>query len=261
MNENVRALNKVWRNSSEIFTNKKTELSINNFEDLIGSVFCSWPFYYYVIDFSDLPARNLSYVHPSVKDFFGISIDKFTLDDVVSRVHPDDLDFVVASEKLVMSFIENKITAEDLPYYKFSYSIRVKNVQEKYVHIQHQALTISMGQDGKLGHAINVHTDISHITLTSNRTVSIFGLEGRPSFIGIDPFNPDLDNTEKAKLFSPRELEILRLAASGLKSIDVAKKLFISPDTVAKHRKNILNKSGEHSITAVVAKCIRSGWI
>ena len=41
-----------------------------------------------------------------------------------------------------------------------------------------------------------------------------------------------------------RELEIVRLIASGLKSSEIAKRLFISVNTVETHRKNIFSKTG-----------------
>jgi DNA-binding NarL/FixJ family response regulator len=41
-----------------------------------------------------------------------------------------------------------------------------------------------------------------------------------------------------------RELEIVRLISSGLKSSEIAKQLFISVNTVETHRKNIFSKTG-----------------
>jgi DNA-binding NarL/FixJ family response regulator len=41
-----------------------------------------------------------------------------------------------------------------------------------------------------------------------------------------------------------RELEIVKLISSGLKSSEIAKQLFISVNTVETHRKNIFSKTG-----------------
>lgn len=46
---------------------------------------------------------------------------------------------------------------------------------------------------------------------------------------------------------SPREVEILRLVATGLTDAEVAKKLFISPRTVNWHLGSIYRKLGFHS--------------
>ncbi len=46
------------------------------------------------------------------------------------------------------------------------------------------------------------------------------------------------------EMLTDRELEIVRLIASGLKSSEIAKQLFISINTVETHRKNIFSKTG-----------------
>ena len=52
---------------------------------------------------------------------------------------------------------------------------------------------------------------------------------------------------------SPRELEILRMLATGKSTPVIAKGLFISPKTVRTHIQNILRKLGVHSkLEAVV---------
>lgn len=52
-----------------------------------------------------------------------------------------------------------------------------------------------------------------------------------------DQPNPDLFE------LTPREMEIVCLISKGLKSQEIAEKLFISPQTVLSHRKNILSKA------------------
>jgi DNA-binding NarL/FixJ family response regulator len=55
-----------------------------------------------------------------------------------------------------------------------------------------------------------------------------------------------LESTREGGLdgLTDRELEIVRLIASGLKSSEIAKQLFISVNTVETHRKNIFSKTG-----------------
>ncbi len=65
--------------------------------------------------------------------------------------------------------------------------------------------------------------------------------------------------TEKAnsKLVTPlseRELEVLRLLASGLSPADVAKSLFLSPFTLKAHTQNIYNKLDVHSRIEAINK-------
>jgi len=50
-----------------------------------------------------------------------------------------------------------------------------------------------------------------------------------------------------------RELEILPLFAEGLQSYEIADRLFISKNTVDRHRQNIMAKLGKRSVTELAA--------
>jgi NarL family two-component system response regulator LiaR len=58
-----------------------------------------------------------------------------------------------------------------------------------------------------------------------------------------------------------REREILQLLAEGLRNDDIAGKLFISPQTVQTHVRNILGKLRVHSKLEAVAFAVRHGAI
>ena len=60
---------------------------------------------------------------------------------------------------------------------------------------------------------------------------------------------------------SERELEVLRLLASGLSSADVAKKLFLSPFTLKAHTQNIYNKLDVHSRIEAINKAREIGLL
>jgi NarL family two-component system response regulator LiaR len=58
-----------------------------------------------------------------------------------------------------------------------------------------------------------------------------------------------------------RELEILTLLSEGLRNDDIAARLFISPQTVQTHVRNLLSKLGVHSKLEAVAFAVRNGAI
>ena len=60
---------------------------------------------------------------------------------------------------------------------------------------------------------------------------------------------------------TPREIDVLRELADGLGRRAAARKLSISPKTVATHVQNILTKLGVHSSAEAVALAYRSGLI
>lgn len=59
---------------------------------------------------------------------------------------------------------------------------------------------------------------------------------------------------------SPRELEVLGLAARGLTNKEIAYRLGISDRTVQFHINSIFNKTGTNSRTEAVALAVRYGW-
>jgi DNA-binding CsgD family transcriptional regulator len=63
---------------------------------------------------------------------------------------------------------------------------------------------------------------------------------------------PDEELLQKGNIFSTREFEIIRLIESGLNSDEIGNKLFISPNTVNTHRRNILEKSGKESVAELI---------
>ena len=73
-----------------------------------------------------------------------------------------------------------------------------------------------------------------------------------------------LKSEQPAKLMgtlTPREVEILKLIAEGYKSKEIADYLYISVNTVDKHRANIMKKLDLHSASALTAIAIKEGIV
>lgn len=60
-------------------------------------------------------------------------------------------------------------------------------------------------------------------------------------------------------LVTPREKEILHFLSLDFTSKELAKKLFISPQTVNSHRKNLNNKLGVKTSAGLIAKGYKLG--
>lgn len=61
--------------------------------------------------------------------------------------------------------------------------------------------------------------------------------------------------------FSPRELEVLSLAALGLTNKEIAYRLGLSERTVQFHLNSVFNKTGTNSRTEAVALALRNAWL
>jgi DNA-binding CsgD family transcriptional regulator len=86
------------------------------------------------------------------------------------------------------------------------------------------------------------------------------------AFAPADRSAPELDaitdhRPDASAPLTPRQIEVLALAADGLNGPDIARKLLISRATVRSHLANIYEKLGVGNRGAAVAKAIRLGVI
>ena len=70
-----------------------------------------------------------------------------------------------------------------------------------------------------------------------------------------------LRGTASWDMLTPREMEVLKLIAEGYKSKEIAEHLFISVNTVEKHRNNIMKKLELHSASGLTAFAIKKGLV
>jgi LuxR family maltose regulon positive regulatory protein len=66
---------------------------------------------------------------------------------------------------------------------------------------------------------------------------------------------------EPSEALSEREVEVLRLIATGLSNADAGRKLFIAPSTVKKHLENIYAKLGTRNRTQAIARAREAGLL
>ena len=63
------------------------------------------------------------------------------------------------------------------------------------------------------------------------------------------------------RLFSPRELEVLRLVVSDQCNQEIADRLCVSTRTVESHRRTLLQKAGTRTLVGLAARAVREGWV
>jgi DNA-binding NarL/FixJ family response regulator len=68
-----------------------------------------------------------------------------------------------------------------------------------------------------------------------------------------------LDGDDRANCLTSRELDVLRLLASGCTYCEAANRLGISPHTIVTHVKNAYRKLGVHSAAAAVMRAMQLG--
>jgi two-component system, NarL family, nitrate/nitrite response regulator NarL len=72
---------------------------------------------------------------------------------------------------------------------------------------------------------------------------------------------PSVDEEDGPSPLTPRELEVLALAAEGRSGPQIGRELFVSPATVKTHLRNIYDKLGVKDRAAAVAEGMRRGLL
>ena len=72
---------------------------------------------------------------------------------------------------------------------------------------------------------------------------------------------PPVAKKEKKSILSPREVEVLALLAQGFINKEITDKLNISLTTVISHRKNITEKLGMRSVSALTIYAVMNGYV
>ncbi len=246
-------LKMVWEESNKTAI-KNTQLPKINFDDFISAIVSLGPFYIYVVDFYDM---SLSHISPSIKDIHGFEPETVTFDDIINSIHPEDMGFVAEAEKTNLKFLYDVIGNNNILNYKTSYSFRCKMKDGSYQMLNHQAIVLTIDENGGFGKSLNIHTKIDHLTKTNTNQISLIGLNGFPSFMNIEISSNFGDYIKYTK----REIEIIKCISEARSNKNIAEKLHISIGTVKKHRNNISKKSGCKNSVELINKSLFQGLL
>lgn len=247
----IQNLYDVWYPNRIVKDNTSLHIS---FDELTNSIISTGPFYFYIIDFFDM---TLSHISQTTAEIHGFDPEKISFNDILGAIHPHDIDFVAKAEKLSTEFFYEKVGYEKMLSYKVSYNFRFRLKSGEYALFNHQTLMLSLDDKGGLGKSLNIHTRIDHLSNFNTYKVSFIGLNGEPSYMNVSPDEKNQDLKE----FSKREIDIIKLIASGLNNTEIADKLCISSQTVKKHRANILKKSDSKNTAQLIKNCTLQGII
>jgi DNA-binding CsgD family transcriptional regulator len=94
-----------------------------------------------------------------------------------------------------------------------------------------------------------------------SRELGMRALEARVAVLQRHTTPPPRSRRTYPCRLTPREVEVLRLIASGKSNHDIAKAVFVSPNTVANHVRSILNKTNAANRTEAAAYAFRHGLL
>lgn len=253
----IKKIKEVWETHNKITEPVQKELYLDLIEQ-VANLFSVGSFYYYIFNFESL---KMEYVDKRTKAILGVDPADFSLDSILSQMHPEDIRHMHEKEFAAVDFLFNRIPKEQITSYKVVYLMRLKHCDGTYRTILHQSKTLTLSGNGKVQQVLGIHTDVSYLNLPIDHKISFISDEF-PSYYSLETgTNFKLETSNNTELFTPREKEIILLISQGKTFNDMATILNVSPHTVNTHKKNILKKSGCNNTAELVAQCIRNGVI
>lgn len=164
--------------------------------------------------------------------------------------HPDDIEkHSLARAKLFKLAQELFIVKEGTRM--LSSNLKILGLDGKYKSLLFQCYLFYREEPIKTVYALQIHTDIDW-----------WKKNGNYYYVGTDLSYfkyPDEKLLQIGNIFSKRELEIIKLIELGLSSEQIAKKLFVSLNTVNAHRVNILKKLGKTRVSEIIYELREKG--
>lgn len=116
-------------------------------------------------------------------------------------------------------------------------------------------LTTSQNPDNHLSEFRCLCTAVSEKELVRSLLVLVQRAHGQGQNL------PPMPKALHSKILSDREIEVLSLIAQGLLNKEIADKLNISMTTVITHRKNIVEKLGMRTVSALTIYAVMHGYV
>ncbi|MGB6083415.1 LuxR C-terminal-related transcriptional regulator [Moheibacter sp.] len=250
--EKIEKLVEIWKNIPAIDT-QPIDLSQKEIIQQYMDIFHVGDCFYLIFN---TQTAEMEYVDPKIISILGYNPEEFNLQLVMDSVHEEDIPYYFHYEKSAIRFFTNLDPSVILKY-KFSYDYRIKTKDGEYKRVLQQVVPIYYFPEGG-ARTIGIFTDISHLNVQGIPKLSFIGMKGEPSY-----YNMHLQEEFRMtkNLFTNRENQILNEVLKGVSSKEISEKLHISLLTVQTHRKNILKKSGCASLTELLTKSVREGWV
>lgn len=248
-------LNDIWEQYPANLANHYQASNTPDLEYILTGHFTLGEYYYYIID---IPNSRLSNFHERILAMHGLKNHPEHLKDIIDLVHPDDIPFVIAAESWSLQKIK-EIGFEHQLHLKTGYCFRMKTANGTYELFHHQSIHTFKDENGALVQAMNIHTNIDHVTKQNNFIVTVSGIGERNDFYQYH-YKPEISQKPIEKL-TKRECELLPFISRGMSSITIAKELGVSHETVRIHRKNILKKTGSKNSSELIRKSLEWGYL
>ena len=158
-----------------------------------------------------------------------------------------------------ISLFWGKIPTKEIENYRFSVSYRYLRKDGTLSQMHQHSNYLEPDSDGKPLINLLTFSDIGDIKTDSNLVLTISRLVAGEGYVKV--FSKTYLQADSKTTLSKRELEILRLSAKGQTSKMIAENLFIDPQTVKNHKRNMMAKTSVRNIAGFISMGILNNWI
>lgn len=231
---------------------------LDNFRHLSKLVHHTLPLFF-VIDYS---MYQYLFMTESIKQMADYDPREFLeggLDMLIEIYQKED--FKVYNENIFtsnMQFLKNT-PQEDHHKYVFSYNYRIKSKSGELVQIFQRGSYITSKETGLPIYSLGMALDISAfkrdtiMTHTIEKAIWENGIISK-KVVASNFFYPYHQDT----LLTKQEKKVLQWVSEGFSSKMLADKLYISENTVANHRKNMLKKTNTKNVAELVSYALKN---
>ena len=251
--QNITSVYTLWKEFSKVDEGNNLDFQLDVYKKLLR-FFQAGDYFYVIFNFNLI---NLEYVSPNIEKVLGYPADTFTIDKLLNNIHPDDQIWFSNFEKETAIFLK-QLTSEELFDYKIQYDLRICNSKGTYQRLLFQVITIQLYADGGIQRTLSLFTDITHLKENGAPTLSFVNINGGASFINVLPGKKLIPFKD---VLTKREKEVLELIIQGKQNKEIASILFISKQTVDKHRKNMILKTNSKNSGELIGTALKNGWI
>jgi hypothetical protein len=198
-----------------------------------------------VFTISNLADIKFLYAGEGIRRMIGVDPALLNPGHFIEVMHPDDLSRFGILRSLTF-VVEKEVLETKKGSALVSFTVRLLNPSGDYFNCLMQAYFF---------YSPITPSGVYLIMIFSNVDRFEMGKRGFHHYKGKDLSHfrfPDQALLDIGPNFSSRELEILKLIESGMSSMQIADKLFLSVHTVNTHRRNILDRCGKCNISNLI---------
>ncbi|KIC62191.1 response regulator transcription factor [Chryseobacterium taiwanense] len=185
---------------------------------------------------TDLRSKEKYVYHGGLSLYFGLAEEKASsiqssvaTDNILPLIHPDDLRTKHLLELKLFHFLKDKNSKERLNYH-IILGIRVLNKEKQYIPLELKIFYASSTDSIQL-----ILYQYSFSSIVNNPSAPVIINSSNGQILSDNNFNTK-------KILTKREIEILKEISIGKASKEISQRLFISKNTVDRHRQNIMEK-------------------